>query len=279
MRYETLYNGDKVPLLGLGTWAIGGRFSPDRSQDAEFVAILKTAIGMGYTHIDTAEIYAGGHSEELVGRAIKDFRREDVFITTKVNPQNLGYGDVQHALVGSLKRLDVETVDLYLIHWPSKRIPLEETFKALNELVARGQVRHLGVSNFNLGELQQAQALSDKPIITNQVPYSLSKRQYVKNGMLAYCQKNDILLTAYTPLKGGVLKNAAVRGIAEEHGAAPAQVALNWLIRQQNVIAIPKSASEKHLRENLGALDLKLTQDEIDQLDSKSGGLLWRILS
>jgi len=278
MQFETLYNGDKIPLLGLGTWAVGGRFSPDRSGDDAFVASIKTAIELGYTHIDTAEMYAGGHTEQLVGRAVKGFKREDVFVATKVSAQNLGYGDVPRALAGSLKRLDMDYVDLYLIHWPSKLIPLEETFKALNELVDRGQVRHLGVSNFDLDELQQAQALSDTPIITNQVPYSLSKRQYVKNGVLAYCQDNDILLTAYTPLKGGVLKNAAVRGIAEQHGAAPAQVALNWLIRQQNVITIPKSANETHLQENLGALDLKLTQGEIDQLDSKSGGLLWRIL-
>ena len=278
MQFEMLYNGDKIPLLGLGTWAVGGRSSPDRSGDDAFVASIKTAIELGYTHIDTAEMYAGGHTEQLVGRAVKGFKREDVFVATKVSAQNLGYGDVPRALAGSLKRLDMDYVDLYLIHWPSKRIPLEETFNALNELVDRGQVRHLGVSNFDLDELQQAQALSVTPIITNQVPYSLSKRQYVKNGVLAYCQANDILLTAYTPLKGGVLKNAAVRGIAEQHGAAPAQVALNWLIRQQNVITIPKSANETHLQENLGALDLKLTQDEIDQLDSKSGGLLWRIL-
>ena len=275
MQYETLYNGDKVPLLGLGTWEVGGRFSPDHSRDEAFVASIKTAIELSYTHIDTAEIYAGGHSEELVGRAIKDFRREDVFITTKVNPRNLGYGDVLRALHGSLKRLDIETVDLYLIHWPSKRIPREESFKALNELVDRGQVRHLGVSNFDLDELQQAQALSDTPIITNQVPYSLSKQQYVKNGVLDYCQGNDILLTAYSPLKGGVLKNATVHRIAEEHSAAPAQVVLNWLIRQQNVITIPKSADEKHLRENLGALDLQLSQDDVEKLDAISGGLLW----
>jgi len=276
MQYETLYNGDKIPLLGLGTWAVGGRFSLDHSWDAETIAAIRTAVELGYTHIDTAEMYADGHTEHLVGRAIKDFRREQVFVTTKVSAQNLGYGGVLRALAGSLERLDMDFVDLYLIHWPNRRIPLEETFKALNELVASGQVRHLGVSNFDLNELQHAQALSGTPIITNQVPYSLSKRQVVKNGMLAYCQKKDILLTAYTPLKGGVLEAPAVRAIAEQHGAAPAQVALSWLIRQRNVIAIPKSTDEKHLRENLGALDLQLSLDELEQLDDQSGGLLWR---
>jgi diketogulonate reductase-like aldo/keto reductase len=278
MQFEKLHNGEKIPVLGLGTWAVGGRFSPDRSRDAEVVASIRTAIELGYTHIDTAEMYAGGHTEQLVGRAVKDFKRDDVFVATKVSPSNLRCTDVQAALAGSLERLDMDYVDLYLIHWPSKRIPLEETFKALNEAVARGQVRHLGVSNFDLDELQQAQALADTPIITNQVPFSLSKREYVKNGVLAYCQGNDILLTAYSPIKGDVLKNPTLRRIAEEHEATPAQVALNWLIRQKNVITIPKSTNEQHLRDNLGALDIRLSQDELEQLDAKSGGLLWRIL-
>lgn len=272
MQFEDLYNGEKIPLLGLGTWAVGGRLSPDRSRDAEVVASIRTAITLGYTHIDTAEMYASGHTEWLVGRAVKDFRREDLFITTKVSSRNLSYQGVLRALDGSLERLDMDYVDLYLIHWPNRSIPLEETFKALNEAVARDCVRHLGVSNFNLDELQQAQALSNTPIITNQVPYSLSKREYVKNGVLAYCQGNGILLTAYSPIKGSVLKNPALRRIAEQHGATPAQVALHWLIRQPNVITIPKSADETHLRENLGALDLQLSMEEFEKLDSHPAG-------
>ena len=278
MQYERLYNGEQIPVLGLGTWAVGGRFSPDRSRDDEVIASIRTAIELGYTHIDTAEMYAGGHTEQLVGRAVKGFKREEVFVATKVSPHNLRYADVLSALAGSLERLDMEYVDLYLIHWSSKHTPLEETFRALNEAVARGQVRHLGVSNFDLDELQQAQALSDTPILTNQVPYSLSKREYVKKGVLAYCQNNDILLTAYSPIKGNVLKNPTLRRIAEEHEATPAQVALNWLVHQKNVITIPKSTNEQHLRDNLGALDIKLSQDEVEQLDAKSGGLLSCIL-
>lgn len=272
MHYETLYNGEQIPVLGLGTWAIGGRFSPDRSRDAEFVASIRTAIELGYAHIDTAEMYAGGHTEQLVGRAVKDFKRDDVFVATKVSPSNLRYADVPRALAGSLKRLDLDYVDLYLIHWPNNRIPLGETFKALNEAVTRGQVRYLGVSNFNLDELQRAQTLSDTPIITNQVPYSLAERRYVRNGVLAYCQQEGILLTAYSPIKGSVLKNPTLRRIAEQHKATTAQVALNWLIRQKNVITIPKSTNEQHLRDNLGALDLQFSRDEIETLDSQLRG-------
>ena len=272
MHYETLYNGEQIPVLGLGTWAIGGRFSPDRSSDAEFVASIRTAIQLGYAHIDTAEMYAGGHTEQLVGRAVKDFKRDDVFVATKVSPSNLRYADVQRALAGSLKRLDLDYVDLYMIHWPNNRIPLEETFKALNEAVTSGQVRYLGVSNFNLDELQRAQTLSDTPIITNQVPYSLTERRYVRNGVLAYCQQEGILLTAYSPIKGNVLKNSTLCRIAEQHNATPAQVALNWLIRQKNAITIPKSTNEQHLRGNLGALDLQLSKEEIEQLDSLPAG-------
>jgi diketogulonate reductase-like aldo/keto reductase len=271
MQFEKLYNGKKIPVLGLGTWAVGRRFSPDRSRDAEFVASIKTAIELGYTHIDTAEMYAGGHTEQLVGRAVKDFRREDLFITTKVSSRNLSYQGVLRALDGSLERLQLDYADLYLIHWPNRSIPLEETFKALNEAVAGGQARHLGVSNFNLDELQRAQTLLDIPIITNQVPYSLTERRYVRNGVLAYCQQEGILLTAYSPIKGSVLKNPALRRIAEQHEATPAQVALHWLIRQENVITIPKSTDENHLRENLEALDLQLSREELEELDSQSG--------
>lgn len=266
MKYITLHNSDQIPVLGLGTWAIGGSFSPDYSQDDEALAAIQTAIDLGYTHIDTAEMYSGGHTEELIGRTVKNYNRSELFITTKVNPSNLAYHDLLDALSGSLERLEIDYVDLYLIHRPNASIPMEETFKALNELVARSQVKHLGVSNFSLAELKQAQALSNTPIVTNQVPYSLFNRQYVDNGVLEYCQAKDILLTAYSPIKSGVLGNHIVRQIAEKYNATPAQVALHWLIRQPNVITIPKSSNMKHLKENLGALNIELSVEDVEQL-------------
>lgn len=267
MQYETLLDGSQIPVVGLGTWRMGGGTSPDYSQDDDLVALLKRTIQMGYTHLDTAEMYGGTHTEELVGRAIRDFPRDQLFITTKVWQTNLRYRDVHHAVDGSLKRLGLEAVDLYLIHWPNPAIPLTETFRALNELVAEGKVKRLGVSNFDLSLLQQAIDLADTPIMANQVRYNLLGREPERNGVLEFCQRHDIVLTAYSPLKDGVLSHPTVTAIARQLGATPGQVALNWLTRQPGVITIPKSLNETHLRENLAAPSLELTPDMVAQLD------------
>lgn len=268
MIYETLYNGDKIPVLGQGTWGLGGGMVPDYSRDEAAREIIRIAIELGYTHIDTAEMYGGGHTEELVGQAIRDFRRQDLFIVSKVWHVTMRYQDTLQALEGSLKRLGTEYLDLYLIHRPNKDVPLGETFRALNELVKQGKVRHLGVSNFNLEQLERARSYSETPLITNQVPYNLHNRQYVKNGVLEYCQANDILLTAYSPIERGHLVNdPTIRDIAEKWGATPAQVALQWLLRQPKVIVLPMSTRKDHLQENLGALDLELSDQDFDTLN------------
>lgn len=268
MIYETLYNGDKIPVLGQGTWGLGGGMVPDYSRDEAAREIIRIAIELGYTHIDTAEMYGGGHTEELVGQVIRDFRRQDLFIVSKVWHVTMRYQDTLQALEGSLKRLGTEYLDLYLIHRPNKDVPLGETFRALNELVKQGKVRHLGVSNFNLEQLERARSYSETPLITNQVPYNLHNRQYVKNGVLEYCQANDILLTAYSPIERGHLVNdPTIRNIAEKWGATPAQVALQWLLRQPKVIALPMSTRKDHLQENLGALDLELSDQDFDTLN------------
>lgn len=241
--------------------------SANRSRDRQDLNALRAALDMGYRHFDTAEMYGDGHTEELLGEAIKALDREEVFITTKVSPSNLRYVGVMDALGDSLRRLDTDYINLYLIHWPSRSIPLEETFRALNEAVEQGKVRHLGVSNFNLEQLNESIALSKTPIATNQVPYSLTNRRYARNGVLAYCRENGILLTAYSPLKGGVLGNQDVREIAQSHGGTPAQVALNWLTRQPQVITIPQSTDPQHLQANLEASELVLSDEEVERLD------------
>lgn len=268
MKFESMPGGGRIPVLGLGTYGMGGGMSPNYSQDEKIVQAIRTAIELGYTHIDTAEMYASGHTEELVGRAIGDFNRAELLITTKVKPANLRYQDVLAALQGSLTRLDSDYVDLYLIHWPNSSIPLEETFRALNELVERGQVKQLGVSNFSLNELKRARELSETSLVTNQVPYSVYERRYVRNGVLEYCQQNGIILTAYTPIeKGRIARDAEIRAISEKHAATPVQVGLSWLIRQPQVVAIPMSTNLKHLEENLGALDVELTEEDFERLN------------
>lgn len=177
MIYETT-DGLKLPKIGFGTWDIGGGSTANRSQDARGLAALRSALDLGYTHFDTAELYAAGHTEELIGRAVRESgtRRESLFITSKVKPEHLRYEAVLKSCEGSLRRLGMDYLDLYLIHWPSGSMQLPDTFRALNKLVADQKVRHLGVSNFDLQLLKAAEKLSETPLITDHVPYSVNDR-------------------------------------------------------------------------------------------------------
>jgi diketogulonate reductase-like aldo/keto reductase len=273
MKYEAVH-GLSVPKVGFGTWRIGGDSYADPKLDSVSLTALRTALEVGYTLFDTAEGYAAGHSEELVGRAVRETqtKREDLFITTKISPEHLQYEQVFTSCENSLRRLDMDYVDLYLIHWPRIGMKLEETFRALNQLVRDGKVRHLGVSNFNLKLLKQAQSFSETPILTDQVPYRLPDKSYVKNGVLEYCQQNDILLTAYSPVKFRNLPvNQTLRAIADAHGSATSratsfQIALAWLVVQPRVITIPMSLNPQHIRENFEAADIELTKEEFKTL-------------
>jgi diketogulonate reductase-like aldo/keto reductase len=270
LKYEVLPNDERIQKIGFGTWRIGGGSFPDRSQDDRALSALRSALKLGYTHFDTAEMYGGGHSEVLLGRAMREskVKRESLFITSKVTLAHLRFDDVLRACEGSLRRLDVDYLDLYLIHWPSDSIPLEQTFRALNQLVASGKVKHLGVSNFDLPLLKKSQSLAETPIVTNQVPYSVFDRSYVKNGVLEYCQANNILLTAYSPVKEGHLKiDPVLQAVAAARQATPYQVALAWLVHQSNVITIPMSFDSKHQAENFNAADIELSNAEMQQLN------------
>jgi diketogulonate reductase-like aldo/keto reductase len=268
MKFETLHNL-QIPKIGFGTWTIGGRSTPDNTLDTSSLAALRSALDLGYTHFDTAEGYAAGHSEELLGQAVRQARaaRDTLFITTKVSPEHLQYDDVLHSCEASLRRLGMDFIDLYLIHWPFPGMKLAETFRALNKLVADGKVKHLGVSNFGLKQLKESQSVSAVGILTNQVSYSLPDRTYVKNGVLAYCQENDILLTAYSPVKRRYIKgNKKLKSISAARGTTPQQIALAWLVQQPRVITIPMSFNPRHQAENLAAADVMLTADELEQL-------------
>jgi diketogulonate reductase-like aldo/keto reductase len=268
VRYETIHNL-KIPKLGFGTWSIGGRGSPDPASDEQSLTALYSALDLGYTHFDTAEGYADGHTEELLGRAIRDkgVPRDGLFITSKVSPDHLAYDDVLRSCENSLRRLGMDTLDLYLIHWPKVGMKLPETFRALNQLVRDGKVRHLGVSNFNLKQLKQSASLSETPLLTNQVSYSIPDRTYAENGVLEYCQQNDILLTAYSPVKRRNIKsNEVLSSIANKRGMTPQQIALAWLTTQPRVITIPMSQNPKHQAENLQAADVVLSEEEMEQI-------------
>ena len=270
METLTLNDGGRLPVIGLGTWQMGGGRSRDYSQDDEMTALIRDAIEMGYTHIDTAEMYGVGHCEELVGRALQSFAREEIFLTTKVLPDNVRHDDLLLALDGSLERLQTDYVDLYLIHSPNPDVALEESFKALNRVAAEGRVKRVGVSNFDVALLRQAQELCETPVVTNQVRYNLYTRAPEQDGLLRYCQENNIVLTAYSPLKDGVMQNETVQAVARKHGATAAQVAIRWLTRQPQVVTIPMSTNRDHLRQNLEALTLALDEEDVQRLNQAS---------
>jgi diketogulonate reductase-like aldo/keto reductase len=268
MKYEQLH-GLKIPKIGFGCWSIGGESTANLADDPRSLAALRSALELGYTHFDTAEYYAAGHSEALVGQVVREsgLPRETFFITSKVSPEHLKYDDVLRCCENSLRRLGMDYIDLYLIHWPMKGMNLPDTFRALNQLVKAGKVKQLGVSNFNLKLLKEAYSLAETPLLTNQVPYSIPDRSYVENGVLAYCQQNDILLTAYSPVKSRFFNGNKFKAIAQERGVTPHQLGLAWLVQQPRVITIPVSFNPQHQAENLAATELVLTDDEMAQLN------------
>ncbi len=250
--------GVRIPEIGLGTWQYRGGVEP-----------LRRGIDLGGDLIDTAEMYG---TEGVVGEAIKGIR-EKVLVATKVTGTHLRYDEVLRAADGSLKKLGIDCIDLYQIHWPDRSVPIRETMRAMEELVDQGKVKFIGVSNFYLRDLEQAQACMRKnQIVANQVKYSLVERGIEKD-MLGYCQKHGITIIAYSPLDKGVLTRKPLlrnRGslkvlerIARETGRTIAQVALNWCIAKPNVIAIPKSDSIERTVENCGASGWLLSETQL----------------
>lgn len=259
---------EKIPVLGLGTWRIGGGwYSADYSKDREAVEALKLGLKLGMRFIDTAEGYGKGHAEELVGEAI---RNERVFIATKVSPEHFKYEDIIKSCEASLKRLKVKQIDLYQLHWPNPNVPIEETMRAMEKLVEEGKIRYIGVSNFSVEEMKEAQeALKKYEIASNQVEYSLLSRD-VEKDVLPFCQKEKITLIAYSPLaQGKIFKYAKpFERICKKYGKTISQVALNWLIRKKQVVAIPKAINPDHVKENFGAIGWKMKESDIKKLEA-----------
>ena len=255
---------DKVTSIGMGTWGIGGKESPDYSRDKESVEVLRHGLEIGINLIDTAEFYGAGHSEELVGKAIEGFEREEIFIISKVWPTHFGYSEAKKAARRSAKRLGTY-IDLYLLHWPGDSWErIEETLHALEELVDEGLIRYIGVSNFDLDLLKRSQeAMRKYEIVSNEVRYSLKDRWPETSGLLDYMEREKMALIAYTPLEKGTLaRNSCLAEIGKVYGKTAAQVALNYLIWEENVVAIPKAGSKAHLEENFGAMGWRLSKED-----------------
>lgn len=258
----TLPGGEKVAALGQGTWNMGD----SSRRRKEEVAALKLGFDLGMTLVDTAEMYASGGAEEVIAEAIAG-RRDEIFIVSKVMPQNASRRGTIAACEKSLKRLKVDSIDLYLLHWPGSS-PFSETLEGFTALTNSGKIRYWGVSNFDQREMEEVIALSGGgAVATDQVMYNLNRRG-IEFSLTGWCEKHHIPIMAYSPLdQGKLLRSPAVENIADRHSATAAQVALAWVLRQTNMIVIPKAGSEAHVRENYGALKVRLDAQEMAELD------------
>jgi diketogulonate reductase-like aldo/keto reductase len=255
-----------VPVIGQGTWRMG---DSRRARAAESAA-LHAGLALGMTHIDTAEMYGGGGAEELIAEVLHGRARSDVFLVSKVLPQNASYKGTIAAAEQSLRRLRIDYLDLYLLHWPG-RAPIGETMRAMEDLVAAGTIRFLGVSNFDVQELRAAmQALSRQRIAANQVLYNLGSRG-IERELIPVCEAAGIAVVGYTPFgnwpRAGSDGHRVLHEIGARHGKTPRQVALAFLTRTPALFAIPKASDLAHVRENAGAGDLELSADEVDAID------------
>jgi diketogulonate reductase-like aldo/keto reductase len=262
IRTLRLPNGDQIPGLGQGTWEMGE--SP--ADRADELRALRLGIDLGLTLIDTAEMYGDGAAEELVAEAIAG-RRDEVFLVTKVLPSNASRHGTIEACERSLKRLQTDRIDLYLLHWRG-RLPLDKTIEAFDELIAAGKIRGWGVSNFDVVDLAEVVTVAGGGNVqTDQVLYNLAHRG-IEFDLLPWCRDWGMPVMAYSPIdRGSLVLDDIVVEIAERHNATPAQVALAWVLRQDDVCAIPKAAIPEHVRENRRAVDLRLENDDLKLLD------------
>ncbi len=263
MRSLDLTDGASVPVFGLGTWRMGEH----RDRFESEIGVIREAIDMGVTLIDTAEMYGEGGAEEVIGAAIQG-RRDGLFLVSKFYPHNASRSGVIEACDRSLRRMNCDVIDLYLLHWPGS-VPLQQTFDAFHQLRDEGKIRAFGVSNFNLGDLTQIPESDQSQLGCNQVFYNLAHRE-VEWEVANWCREHRVPVMAYSPLDqgGSLLGDSALREIAARHEASPAQVALAWLLHQPDTIVIPKSARPQRIRENLGALEIKLSTQDLADLDA-----------
>ncbi len=250
-------HGARIPAIGLGTWTLEG----DTARD-----VVAAAIGTGYRHIDTAAMYG---NEAAVGAGLRQagVPRDDVFVTTKVWHTDIADGDLQRSVEASLERLQLDAVDLALIHWPSRSVPLADSIRALNDVRERGLARHIGVSNFTVALLDEANALTRNPLVCNQVEYHPFLNQ---DRVMAACRNHGMAMVSYCPLARGseLFPEPAVQAAAERHGRTPAQIVLRWHVQQEGVIAIPRSKNSGRCAENLSVFDFALDDAEMAALSA-----------
>jgi diketogulonate reductase-like aldo/keto reductase len=261
-RTVSLPSGEAIPALGQGTW----HMAEDPRRRREEIGALRLGIDLGMTLIDTAEMYADGAAEQLVGEAIEGFR-DDVFLVSKVLPHHATLRGTIEACEHSLARLGVDELDLYLLHWRGA-VPLEETLDAFDTLVGAGKIRNWGVSNFDLPDMEELVNLPEgSSVSTDQVLYNLEHRG-IEFDLLPWCKRGQVPIMAYSPVEQGeLLRHPVLTSVAARHEATPAQAALAWVLRHENVCAIPRATKSLHVRENRGALDIRLSAADLAELD------------
>ena len=259
----SLPDGTAIPALGQGTWELG----EDRKRRADEIEALRTGLDLGMTLIDTAEMYGDGAAEELIAEAVGK-RRDEIFLVSKVLPENATRRGTAQACERSLKRLRTDRLDLYLLHWRGS-VPLGETLDAFEALMKSGKIRRWGVSNFDVEDMEELGDLAGGDVVaTNQVLYNLTRRG-IEYDLLPMARDIGMPVMAYSPIEQGrMLRHAALRNIAQRHGVTPARVALAWVLQQPGVCAIPRSGNPEHTRDNAAAATLTLSSDDLAELDA-----------
>lgn len=257
-----LPSGEVVPILGQGTWHMG----EDPRKRKHEVTVLRQGLDLGMTLIDTAEMYGDGGAEEVVGEAVTG-RRDEVFLVTKCLPQNASPKHMKAACDRSLKRLQTDRIDLYLLHWRGS-VPLQHTLDGFAALQHDGKIRHWGVSNFDLKDMEELVSLpGGSSVATNQVLYNLENRG-IEWDLLPWCRDRGVPIMAYSPFgQARLLRHRQLKEVASRRGATPAQIALAWVLRQPGIIAIPKASQPEHLEENHRAQEIRLTEADLHALD------------
>lgn len=259
--------GENIPILGQGTWGIKS-FRNKLYYEKWKESIIK-GIELGITHIDTAEMYGRGTSEQILGQVISEYDRDDLFITTKLFPMHLRYKTMKKAAYKSLKRLGIKEIDLYLIHWPSPFNSIKTQMRVLEDLVNEGKVRYIGVSNFSVEQFKEAQSyLKNTELVNNQLHVSVARQKHIEKSLPFY-QKEGIIMTAYSPLGHNGFRNLEgdlkdkLESVARAHNATIQQIAIAWLVNHENVITIPKAFKLEHIILNAEAANIRLSDKEI----------------
>lgn len=275
---EKYINSFKINPIGVGTWMMGGGVyieskTPysDYDNDERDIAAIKYSIEKGQNHIDGAELYGAGHTDELIGVAMKDFDRSKLFVASKIHRSHAKRKAIIPTTKDILRRMQTDYLDMLYIHAPFPEIPMDEYIAGLNDTVEEGLARNIAVSNFTVEQLKQAMDLSKYPIIVNQLRYNILYKTDANQEMINFCKENNIMIVAYRPVERKLLADETtdpiVLEIAQKYSKTPAQIALNWLVSQDNVVAIPKASNSKHIDENLETLTFELEQEDIDKLN------------